>query len=66
MTCPGAVVGGVWGAGVLGAGGVFGFGGCGGVVPGRLGVLWGSFLGVFECCCMSEAFGFRAPLVSRP
>ena len=52
------VVGGVWGAGVFGcrrgAGGVFGVGG--------VGVLGGSFLGVFECCCVSVGFGIRLVL----
>lgn len=31
-------------------------------MPGRVGVLWGSFLGVFECCCVSVAFGIRLVL----
>jgi len=32
------------------------------VVPGRVGVLWGSFWGVFECCCVSACFGIRLVL----
>jgi len=56
------VVGGVWGAGVFGCRRGVRVGWCGGVVPGRAGVLWGSFLGVFECCCVSVGFGIRLVL----
>ena len=31
-------------------------------MQGRVGVLWGSFLGVFECCCVSGGFGIRLVL----
>ena len=54
---PGVVVGGVWCAGVLGAGG-------GPLGPaGGVGVLLGLvFLGVFECYCVSVGFGIRLVL----
>lgn len=52
----------LWSFGEEDAGGVFGFGSCGGVVPYRMGVLRGTFLGVFERCCVSACFGIRLVL----
>lgn len=46
----------------LGAGGVFGFGWCGGVVPGCGGGVVRLVLGVFECFCVSVGFGIRLVL----